>query len=86
MKTTSVEDVVNLDGAKLAYLLGRLIEAFRESVLGADCPPHLWETICLLFADNLAKAEPEIRRDIEKAHKLPEAEGLPWPRANSTGS
>jgi hypothetical protein len=83
---TVQEDVVNLDGAKFAYLLGRLIEAFRESVLGADCPPHMWKTICLLFADNLAKAEPEIRLDIKKAHILPEPEGLPWSPTKSTRS
>jgi hypothetical protein len=30
------------------------------------------------MADNIAKAEPEIRTDIKKAHKLPEPAGLPW--------
>jgi hypothetical protein len=85
-EVTVQEDVVNLDGAKFAYVLDRLIEAFRESVLGAGCPDHLWKTICLLLADNLAKADPEIRKDLKQAHKLPEPEGLPWPKASSTGS
>ncbi len=83
---TVQQDMVNLDGAKFSYILGRLIEVFRESVLEAGCTPHLWSSICRLMADNLGKAEPEIRRDIKKAHKLPEPEGLPWPPTKSTGS
>lgn len=82
---TVQEDVVNLDGAKFAYVLGRLIEVFRESVADAGCTPHLWNSICRLMGDNLARAESEIRKDLKKAHKLPEPEGLPWPQANSTG-
>lgn len=83
---TVQEDVVNLDGAKFAYVFGRLIQVFRESVIEAGCTPHLWNRICRLMADNLAKAEPEIRTDIKKAHKLPEPEGLPWSSTKSTGS
>jgi hypothetical protein len=83
---TVQEDELDPDGAKFAYLLGRLFEAFRESVIEAECTPHLWNTICRLTGDNLAKAEPEIRRDIKKAHKLPKPEGLPWSPTKSTGS
>ncbi|MBZ5689100.1 MAG: hypothetical protein LAP86_29180 [Acidobacteriia bacterium] len=83
---TIQEDVVNLDGAKFSYVLGRLIQVFRESVTEAGCTPHLWNSICRLMADNLGKAEPEIRRDIKRAHKLPEPEGLPWSPTKTTGS
>ena len=68
---TVKEDVVNLDGAKFSYVLGRLIEAFRESVLEAGCTPHLWTSICRLMADNLAKAEPEIRRTSRRPISCP---------------
>ena len=67
-------------------VFGRMMQAFRQSVRDAGCPDHLWNSICRFLGDNLAKAEPEIRRDIQKAHKLPETEGLLWAKVNSTGS
>jgi len=81
---TVQEDVVNLDGEKFTYLFGRLMQIFRESTLEAGCDSHQWNSICRFFADNLAKAEPEIRRDIKKAHRLSESEKSPWAQTNST--
>lgn len=81
---TVQEDVINLDGAKFSYVFGRLIAIFRKSVLEAGGTTHEWKSICLFLGNNLAEAEPEIRRDIKKAHKLSEPHELPWSRAKST--
>jgi len=82
---TVQEDVVNLDGAKFAFVFNRLFQVFRESVDEAGCG-NWWNTICRLLADNLAKAEPEIRRDIENAHKMGESQKLAWSQAKSITS
>jgi len=58
----------------------QLSDDVYRSWTGQIPTPHLRNSICRLMADNLAKAEPEIRRDIKKAHKLPEPEELPGHR------
>ena len=75
---TVQEDVVNLDGPKFAFVYDRIMEAFHKGVLEVGCTPHLWNSICRFAADNLGKADLEIRRDIKQAHKLAQPEKLPW--------
>jgi hypothetical protein len=77
-------DTVDLDGPKFAYVLGELLEIFKQSILDAGCSEHVCLSILKFNRDNMAERESEIRRKMKKMADFPEGTKTPeWPKKPS---
>lgn len=77
-------DALNVDGPKFAYVMGAFIEIFKSSAREAGCSEFLLHSTLMIFADNLAKAEPEIRKTLRNTGKVAGSKlEFTWPQDNA---
>jgi hypothetical protein len=60
------EDVLNFDGEKFKFVMGRFIELFVEAMKQAGVPDDLNTSVMRHYRDLLAENEPRIRCETEK--------------------
>ena len=73
------QGMIDLDGSKFRYVMGKFFKIFKRSAQEAGCNELLVGTIMRIFADNLGAEEARIRTNVKIIDKKG---GFSWPSAS----
>lgn len=65
-KLTEKEDILNFDGKKFHFAMGKLMDLFVKAMQEAGVPQDLRISVVKHYRDLLAQSEPAIRRETQK--------------------